>query len=83
MRFAAGVFYSSLRLLRLALDFTARSRAAFRKPDAYGQVLLSCTPHVDGEGRESSRVLEMPRESARMWQMQSRILVRAEFCACG
>jgi hypothetical protein len=25
----------------------------------------------------------MPRESARMWQMQSRILVRAEFCACG
>jgi hypothetical protein len=25
----------------------------------------------------------MQRESARMWQMQSRILVRAEFCACG
>jgi hypothetical protein len=29
---------SSLRLLSLALDFTARSRATFRKPDAYGQV---------------------------------------------
>jgi hypothetical protein len=29
---------SSLRPLSLALDFTARSRATFRKPDAYGQV---------------------------------------------
>jgi hypothetical protein len=27
-----------LRLLSLALDFTARSRVTFRKPDAYGQV---------------------------------------------
>ena len=29
---------SSLRLPSLALDFTARSRATFREPDAYGQV---------------------------------------------
>ena len=40
MRFAAGVFRLLVAhcLLSLALDFTARSRATFRKPDAYGQV---------------------------------------------
>ena len=41
MRFAAGVFrllVAHCGFLSLALDFTARSRATFRKPDAYGQV---------------------------------------------
>ena len=41
MRFAAGVFRLLLAhcgFLSLALDFTVRSRATFRKPDAYGQV---------------------------------------------
>jgi hypothetical protein len=72
-----------LRLLSLALDFTARSRATFRKPDAYGQVYCHVLHMWMVKGRESSRVLEMPRESARMWKRQSRILVRAEFCGCG
>ena len=41
MRFAAGVFrllIAHCGFLSLASDFTARSRATFRKPDASGQV---------------------------------------------
>ena len=72
-----------MRFLSLALDFTARSRATFRKPDAYGQVYCHVL-HMWMVKVESHReFLEMPRESARMWEMQSRILVRAEFRACG
>src|ERR1700681_4487910 len=85
MRFAAGVFRLLVAHCGFSASFGFHGSFAGHLPKArrLRAGLLSCTPHVDGEGRESSRVLEMPRESARMWQMQSRILVRAEFCACG
>jgi hypothetical protein len=42
-----------LRLPSLALDYTARSPATFRKPDAYGQVYCHVLHMWMGEGRES------------------------------
>ena len=60
---------SSPRLLRLALDFTARSRTLPESPQTLAGRFIVMYSTVDGEGRESSRLLEIPRESARMWQM--------------